>query len=60
MKLEEMPKEQQETQAYKYYMKGVISAEECNKVFKAMGFHLGVVIEYNDNGQDLATGYQKR
>ena len=48
------------TQAYKNYTRGVISAEECNKTLYALGFRLGVEVEYNEQGQDLTTGYQKR
>ena len=48
------------TRAYKNYIRGVISAEECNKTLYVLGFRLGVAVEYNEQGQDLTTGYQKR
>ena len=59
VKMVELSPDAKATQAYKNYTCGVISAEECNKMLYALGFRLGVVVEYNAQGQDLTTGYQK-
>ena len=43
---------------YKAYMKGLISAEECNEMLRAAGYMYGVRAEY-ENGRDVATGFRK-
>tara|TARA_B100000809_G_scaffold232479_1_gene248453 strand:- start:1651 stop:1824 length:174 start_codon:yes stop_codon:yes gene_type:complete len=48
------------TDAYKLYMKGVISVHECRDLLAKDGFTSGPRIEMDRMGRDTTTGYRSR